>query len=65
MTIAISMLDDIFLVHTKHKIMISSIRMYYAKCRKVNNFPLEKLLMVTNNILLAINRHDTWRPLSI
>ena len=39
--------------------------MCYAKCHNVNKIPLTKLLLLTNDIILAIGGHDTLRPLGI
>ena len=49
----------------KHKDIISSIPMCYAKCHDLNIFSLKKLFMLTNNIILAISKYDTLKPLCI
>ena len=37
--------------------------MCYTRCHNVKNKHLKKLLMLTNNIILAINGRDILRPL--
>ena len=49
----------------KHKIIISSTPMGYAKCHNVFKCHFKKLLMFTKNIILAISEHDTLKPLGI
>ena len=56
------MLKNIIL---KHKIIISSTPMGYAKCHNVFKCHFKKLLMFTKNIILAISEHDTLKPLGI
>ena len=41
MILAISMLNNNFPLHTKHKTIISSILMCYAKCHNVNVYHLK------------------------
>ena len=64
MTLAISMLNNLFPLHIKPQNIISSIPMCYAKCQNVK-LHYEKLLMSTKNTNLVINGHDTMRPLGI
>ena len=61
MTLAISMLNNIFPLHTK----MQNYQFEYPNCHVVNDFHFKKLLMLTNKIVLAINRHDTLRPLGM
>ena len=49
----------------KHKTIISSIPMCYAKYNNVNNFHFRKELTLKNSIMLTINGCDTLRPLGI
>ena len=65
MTLAISMLDNIFTLHTKTQNYLLEYPMCYAKYQNVIDFEPKHLLMLTNRLLVAINEHDTLRPLGI
>ena len=67
MTLGISKLNNIFPLHTNtQRYDISSIPMWCARCVNVNKILIKKVtrdVMLTNNIILAINRCETLRPL--
>ena len=65
MTLAISMLNNIFPCMLKTKNVISSIPMWYAKYHIVNILCFKKLLILTNSIIMTISTCDTLRPLGI
>ena len=49
----------------KHKTIIPSISIYYAKYHNINlKNHIKKLLMLTNSIVLAINECNTLKPLA-
>ena len=62
MIITISMLKNIFPLHTKMQNYHLSIPMCYTKCHNGDTFHLKNLLMLMNGIILAICGHDTLRP---
>ena len=49
----------------KCKIVVWSGPMCYASCHDVNNLHRKKLLLLTNNIILAMSGRETLRPLAI
>ena len=61
MTRAISMLNNIFPLHINHL----KYPMCYTKCHKVYNFTLQKLLILSDSIMLIISGHDNLRPVGI
>ena len=64
MTLAICMLNTIFPLHTKMQDGHLKYPKYaILKCHNViKNLHLKKLLMLTNSILLEINKCDTLKP---
>ena len=65
MSLVISILTNIFFLHTKHKTSSQVSQMCYGKCHDMIVFLLKKLLMLMNTIILAIDRHETLIPLDI
>ena len=66
MTLAIIMLKNIFLLHTKrwdYQLNYPDVLLQMSYCRYF--FHLKKLLILTNGITLAIGRLDTSSPLNI
>jgi len=60
MTLDIIVLNNIFPLHTKTQNYHTNVSQY-ATLNSVNKFSLEEVLMLTNNIILASSRHDTFQ----